>query len=121
VFDKLRLKPGDRLLDVGCGWGGMVWCAARWGVEAIGVTLSAAQASWASKAVAEEGLIEPSCRHDGAIHRPLRLPRRRTHRIGPGYHRDAERRLRGWTRSAVVGSAVDSGCHGEPKDWRGRR
>ena len=33
VFDKLRLKPGDRLLDVGCGWGGMVRYAARRGVQ----------------------------------------------------------------------------------------
>ena len=40
VFEKLRLKPGDRLLDVGCGWGGMVRYAARHGVKAIGVTLS---------------------------------------------------------------------------------
>ena len=33
VFEKLRLKPGDRLLDVGCGWGGMVRYAARHGVQ----------------------------------------------------------------------------------------
>ena len=41
VFEKLRLKPGDRLLDVGCGWGGMVRYAAHHGVKTIGVTLSA--------------------------------------------------------------------------------
>ncbi|MDQ2635734.1 MAG: class I SAM-dependent methyltransferase, partial [Actinomycetota bacterium] len=58
VFDKLRLKPGDRLLDVGCGWGGMVRYAARHGVSAIGVTLSKAQAMWAQKAIAEEGLSD---------------------------------------------------------------
>jgi cyclopropane-fatty-acyl-phospholipid synthase len=46
VFEKLRLKPGDRLLDVGCGWGGMVRYAARHGVKAIGVTLSKEQAAW---------------------------------------------------------------------------
>ncbi|HJD69166.1 MAG TPA: class I SAM-dependent methyltransferase, partial [Corynebacterium kroppenstedtii] len=34
VFDKLRLQPGDTLLDVGCGWGGMVRYAARHGVKA---------------------------------------------------------------------------------------
>ncbi|KRE26856.1 cyclopropane-fatty-acyl-phospholipid synthase [Mycobacterium sp. Soil538] len=56
VFEKLRLKPGDRLLDVGCGWGGMVRYAARHGVKAIGVTLSRQQAEWAQKAIAEEGL-----------------------------------------------------------------
>ena len=56
VFEKLRLKPGDRLLDVGCGWGGMVRYAARHGVKATGVTLSRQQAEWAQKAIADEGL-----------------------------------------------------------------
>ena len=56
VFDKLRLQPGDRLLDVGCGWGGMVRYAARRGVRAVGVTLSKEQTDWAQRAIAEEGL-----------------------------------------------------------------
>lgn len=56
VFDKLRLRPGDRLLDVGCGWGGMVRYAARRGVRAIGATLSAEQAKWARQAIRAEGL-----------------------------------------------------------------
>ena len=56
VFEKLRLQPGDRLLDVGCGWGGMVRHAARNGVKAIGVTLSKEQAAWAQKAIEDEGL-----------------------------------------------------------------
>lgn len=58
VFEKLRLKPGDRLLDVGCGWGGMVHYAARHGVQATGVTLSREQSSWAQRAIAEQGLGE---------------------------------------------------------------
>ena len=58
VFEKLRLKPGDRLLDVGCGWGGMVRYAARHGVKAVGVTLSKEQATWAQKAIAEQGLTD---------------------------------------------------------------
>ncbi|WP_032404548.1 class I SAM-dependent methyltransferase [Rhodococcoides fascians] len=58
VFDKLGLKPGDRLLDIGCGWGSMVRYAARRGVQVIGVTLSQEQASWAQKAIADEGLSE---------------------------------------------------------------
>ncbi|MFZ0835284.1 MAG: class I SAM-dependent methyltransferase [Mycobacterium sp.] len=58
VFEKLHLKAGDRLLDVGCGWGGMVRYAARHGVKAIGVTLSSEQAEWAQKAIADEGLTE---------------------------------------------------------------
>jgi cyclopropane-fatty-acyl-phospholipid synthase len=58
VFDKLRLKAGDRLLDVGCGWGSMVRYAARRGVKTTGITLSGEQAAWAQKAIAEEGLTE---------------------------------------------------------------
>ncbi|MGO9041171.1 MAG: class I SAM-dependent methyltransferase [Mycobacterium sp.] len=58
VFEKLRLQPGDRLLDVGCGWGGMVRYAARHGVRVIGATLSAEQAKWARQAIQDEGLAE---------------------------------------------------------------
>jgi cyclopropane-fatty-acyl-phospholipid synthase len=58
IFEKLRLNPGDRLLDVGCGWGGMVRYAARRGVRAIGATLSAEQAKWAQKAIEDDGLTD---------------------------------------------------------------
>jgi cyclopropane-fatty-acyl-phospholipid synthase len=57
VARKLALKPGMRLLDVGCGWGGMVMHAAReYGVKALGVTLSEQQAMWAQQAIKEAGL-----------------------------------------------------------------
>ena len=57
VARKLGLRPGMRLLDVGCGWGGMVMHAAeKYGVKALGVTLSRQQAEWAQKAIAERGL-----------------------------------------------------------------
>src|SRR5262249_43296442 len=56
VARKIGLRQGMRLLDVGCGWGGMVMHAAReYGVKALGVTLSAQQASWAQEAIAEAG------------------------------------------------------------------
>jgi cyclopropane-fatty-acyl-phospholipid synthase len=59
VADKLRLQPGMRLLDVGCGWGGMVMHAAEHhGVKALGVTLSRRQAEWAQKAIVERGLAD---------------------------------------------------------------
>jgi len=58
IFEKLRLQPGERLLDVGCGWGGMVRYAARQGVQAIGATLSAEQAKWAQQAIQDEGLAD---------------------------------------------------------------
>jgi cyclopropane-fatty-acyl-phospholipid synthase len=57
VCRKLGLRPGMRLLDVGCGWGGMVMHAAsRYGVRAVGVTLSRNQADLAAKRVADAGL-----------------------------------------------------------------
>ncbi|MEU8248807.1 cyclopropane-fatty-acyl-phospholipid synthase family protein [Nonomuraea sp. NPDC048916] len=57
VARKLGLKPGMRLLDVGCGWGGMALHAAEhYGVQVLGVTLSRQQAEWAQKAIAEAGL-----------------------------------------------------------------
>ena len=59
VSEKLRLEPGMRLLDVGCGWGGMVMHAAEhYGVKALGVTLSRQQAEYAQKAIAERGLAD---------------------------------------------------------------
>jgi cyclopropane-fatty-acyl-phospholipid synthase len=57
VARKLDLQDGQRLLDLGCGWGGMVRHAAReYGVKALGVTLSREQASWAMQKIKEEGL-----------------------------------------------------------------
>ena len=57
VARKLGLHAGMRLLDVGCGWGGMVIHAAReYGVKALGVTLSAQQAAWGQEAIEKEGL-----------------------------------------------------------------
>ncbi|NKZ07695.1 class I SAM-dependent methyltransferase [Actinomadura latina] len=59
VAKKIALKPGMRLLDVGCGWGGMVMHAAKeYGVKALGVTLSKQQAEWAQKAIADRGLSD---------------------------------------------------------------
>ena len=57
VCRKLGLEPGMRLLDVGCGWGGMaIHAAQHHGVHAVGVTLSRRQAEWARRAVHEAGL-----------------------------------------------------------------
>ncbi|MFF3431648.1 class I SAM-dependent methyltransferase [Streptomyces sp. NPDC002602] len=59
VSRKLALAPGQRLLDVGCGWGSMALHAAReYGVQVTGITLSREQAAYARKRVAEEGLAD---------------------------------------------------------------
>jgi len=59
VARKLGLSRGMRLLDVGCGWGGMSLHAAKhYGVQAVGVTLSKEQASWGAEAVRRAGLSD---------------------------------------------------------------
>ncbi|MFH9266341.1 class I SAM-dependent methyltransferase [Streptomyces sp. NPDC017546] len=59
VSRKLGLKEGDRLLDVGCGWGSMAIHAARtYGAQVTGITLSREQAAHARKRIAEEGLTD---------------------------------------------------------------
>ncbi|MFE9121648.1 class I SAM-dependent methyltransferase [Streptomyces sp. NPDC007172] len=59
VCRKLALKEGDRLLDVGCGWGSMAIHAAReYGARVVGITLSREQAAYARKRIAEEGLTD---------------------------------------------------------------
>jgi cyclopropane-fatty-acyl-phospholipid synthase len=59
ICRKLRLQPGQRLLDIGCGWGGLAIFAARhYGVRVTGVTLSSAQAEWASARVHEAGVSD---------------------------------------------------------------
>ena len=57
ICRKLRLKPGDRLLDIGCGWGALICHAAEhYGVTAHGVTLSEKQVDKGMKWIAERGL-----------------------------------------------------------------
>ncbi len=57
ICRKLGLRPGVRLLDIGCGWGGMVLHAARhYGVEAVGITLSPRQHDLATSRVAAAGM-----------------------------------------------------------------
>lgn len=59
VCRKLGLTSGQRLLDVGCGWGSMAIHAAReYGVSVVGITLSQEQAAYARKRVADEGLTD---------------------------------------------------------------
>lgn len=59
ICRKLRLRPGERLLDIGCGWGGMlIYAAQNYGIEGFGVTLSRAQLELARERVREAGLEE---------------------------------------------------------------
>ncbi len=57
ICRKLRLTPGETLLDIGCGWGALVcWAARQYGVKAYGITLSEQQAAYARERIRKEGL-----------------------------------------------------------------
>jgi cyclopropane-fatty-acyl-phospholipid synthase len=59
ICRKLRLQPGDRMLDIGCGWGSlMIHAAANYGARVVGVTLSEEQAAFARRRVVEAGLSD---------------------------------------------------------------
>jgi cyclopropane-fatty-acyl-phospholipid synthase len=76
VCRKLRLAPGERFLDVGCGWGSLVvWAAERYSVDAHGVTLSAAQAEYAQAWIRRAGL-EGRARVEHLDYRDLPADRR---------------------------------------------
>lgn len=57
ICRKLRLAPGERFLDIGCGWGGLLfWAAERYGVDATGITLSRRQFEHVTREIARRGL-----------------------------------------------------------------
>jgi cyclopropane-fatty-acyl-phospholipid synthase len=58
LLDRLDLKAGQRLLDIGCGWGTLAIEAAKRGVSVVGLTLSTEQKAWAEQKIAEAGLAD---------------------------------------------------------------
>jgi cyclopropane-fatty-acyl-phospholipid synthase len=59
ICRKLKLQPGERMLDIGCGWGSlMIHAAANYGVRVVGVTLSKEQAAFARERIVEAGLAD---------------------------------------------------------------
>jgi cyclopropane-fatty-acyl-phospholipid synthase len=71
ICRKLRLRRGERLLDIGCGWGGLIMHAvAHYGVEAVGITLSAPQAELARQRLRGSGLGD-RCRVEVSDYRDL--------------------------------------------------
>ncbi|MEO6433575.1 MAG: cyclopropane-fatty-acyl-phospholipid synthase family protein [Sphingomicrobium sp.] len=56
LLDRLDLKPGQRLLEIGCGWGSLAIAAARRGVDVVGLTLSTEQKDWVERHAAQEQL-----------------------------------------------------------------
>ena len=71
ICRKLRLRRGERLLDIGCGWGGLIMhAAAHYGVECVGITLSVPQAIAARERLREAGLND-RCRVEIADYRDI--------------------------------------------------
>jgi cyclopropane-fatty-acyl-phospholipid synthase len=76
ICRKLRLHPGEKLLDIGCGWGGFLTFAAQhYGARVLGITLSASQAETARKRVRDAGLNE-QCRVELCDYRELGIEHR---------------------------------------------
>jgi cyclopropane-fatty-acyl-phospholipid synthase len=74
LYTKLRLKPGERLLDIGCGWGAPLMHAAKhYGAKCVGVTISERQAEHARKSIQDAGLSE-QCRIELRDYRELSEP-----------------------------------------------
>jgi cyclopropane-fatty-acyl-phospholipid synthase len=74
ICRKLRLQPDERLLDIGCGWGGLIMHAARkYGTRAVGITLSQPQAELANERISRAGLTE-RCRVEVCDYREIDEP-----------------------------------------------
>jgi cyclopropane-fatty-acyl-phospholipid synthase len=58
LLDRLELEPGQRLLEIGCGWGSLALAAAQRGASVVGLTLSKEQKDWAEDKTAEAGLSD---------------------------------------------------------------
>ena len=59
ICRKLMLKPGERFLDIGCGWGGLIlWAAEHYGVSSVGITISQNQFDYVTEYVRSHGLGE---------------------------------------------------------------
>lgn len=128
ICRKLRLKPGMRLLDIGCGWGALLLHAAsRYGVQAMGVTLSRNQASLAADKIREAGL-QDQCRVELMDYRDLdeSEPFDRIASVGmvehvgeshlPGYFRKAFRLLK--PAGAFLNHGISCAWHARRSDYK---
>ena len=108
LLDRLDLKPGQRLLDIGCGWGTLAIEAAKRGASVVGLTLSTEQKAWAERKIAEAGLAGQD-----------RDPARRIIATPPSSSMPS-RRSRWSRRSAGAGGAPISTHRAQPQARRAR-
>lgn len=127
ICRKLRLKPGERLLDLGCGWGALVIHAAeRFGVEAVGITLSEPQAALAQERIREAGLAG-RCRVDLLDYRELDEPSAYDKVVSVGmFEHVGEERLPDYFQRAFSalrpgGAFLNHGIARRPGAWSRRR
>lgn len=120
ICRKLRLEPGLKLLDIGCGWGGLIVHAAKeYGATAVGITLSQAQKAYVEELIRREGLAD-RCRVELCDYRHLKeMDFDRLVSVGmaehvgakllPTYFREAWRRLKpgGLMMNHAIGYAAD--------------
>lgn len=101
ICRKLRLRPGERLLDIGCGWGGLVIHAAqRYGLEAVGITLSRPQVEYAQERIRQLGL-ETRCRVELRDYRDVTEPEHFDKLVSVGMFEHVGReKLEGYFRQA---------------------
>ena len=100
---KLRLQRRNRMLDIGCGWGGLVIHAAKnYGVEAHGITLSGPQADLANQRIRQEGL-SAYCRVEVRVNREMDAPKSYDKLVSVGMlERVGEPRLREYFQAAFL-------------------
>ena len=90
ICRKLRLEPGERMLDIGCGWGGLICHAAKnFGVKAHGITLSQEQHDFAKAKIERLGLTDQVsveicdyADHQGTVRQNQQHRNVRAHRCG---------------------------------------
>ncbi len=101
ICRKLRLRRGDRVLDIGCGWGGLVLHAAeKYGVEAHGITLSGPQTDLANERIREAGL-SGRCRVEVRDYREIQEPESYDRLVSVGmFEHVGESRLQEYFRAA---------------------
>lgn len=108
ICRKLHLKPGLRLLDVGCGWGSLLFDAIEhYGIDAVGVTPSRQQAAWIRREAARRGIAARLTLHvtdwrsvDGTYDRVVSVGM--FEHVGKAYGRSFLRKWRQWLRPGGI-------------------